>query len=161
MGSRERRAKVLEAIVRDYVSTREPVGSRSIVERYDLGVSPATIRNDMAALEEAGLIHQPHTSAGRVPTDQGYRQFVDSLDSIKPLSAPERRAVRKLLEGAVDLDDVVERAVRALAQVTRQVAVVQYPSLQRVSLRHRCVTSSLCWLGRGMSFSSSSRKRAE
>jgi heat shock gene repressor HrcA len=127
---------VLEAIVRDYVSTREPVGSRSIVERYDLGVSPATIRNDMAALEEAGLIHQPHTSAGRVPTDQGYRQFVDSLDSIKPLSAPERRAVRKLLEGAVDLDDVVERAVRALAQVTRQVAVVQYPSLQRVSLRH-------------------------
>lgn len=136
MGSRERRAKVLEAIVRDYVSTREPVGSRSIVERYDLGVSPATIRNDMAALEEAGLIHQPHTSAGRVPTDQGYRQFVDSLDSIKPLSAPERRAVRKLLEGAVDLDDVVERAVRALAQVTRQVAVVQYPSLQRVSLRH-------------------------
>ena len=136
MGSSERRAKVLEAIVRDYVSTREPVGSRSIVERYDLGVSPATIRNDMAALEEAGLIHRPHTSAGRVPTDQGYRQFVDSLQSIKPLSPPERRAMRKLLEGAVDLDDVVERAVRALAQVTRQVAVVQYPSLQRVSLRH-------------------------
>lgn len=136
MGSSERRAKVLEAIVRDYVSTREPVGSRSIVERYDLGVSPATIRNDMAALEEAGLIHRPHTSAGRVPTDQGYRQFVDSLESIKPLSPSERRAMRKLLEGAVDLDDVVERAVRALAQVTRQVAVVQYPSLQRVSLRH-------------------------
>ena len=136
MGSSERRAKVLEAIVRDYVSTREPVGSRSIVERYDLGVSPATIRNDMAALEEAGLIHRPHTSAGRVPTDQGYRQFVDSLESIKPLSPSERRAMRKLLDGAVDLDDVVERAVRALAQVTRQVAVVQYPSLQRVSLRH-------------------------
>ena len=135
MGSSERRAKVLEAIVRDYVSTREPVGSRSIVERYDLGVSPATIRNDMAALEEAGLIHRPHTSAGRVPTDQGYRQFVDSLQSIKPLSPPERRAMRKLLEGAVDLDDVVERAVRALAQVTRQVAVVHYPSLQRVSLQ--------------------------
>ena len=136
MGSQERRTRVLEAIVRDYVSTREPVGSRTLVERYGLGVSPATIRNDMAALEEAGLIHQPHTSAGRVPTDQGYRSFVDSLHEIKPLSSPERRAIERLLEGAVDLDDVVQRAVRLLAGITQQVAVVQYPSLQRVSLRH-------------------------
>lgn len=136
MRSDERRTRVLEAIVRDYVSTREPVGSRALVERYGLGVSPATIRNDMAALEDAGLIHQPHTSAGRIPTDQGYRSFVDSLHEIKPLSSPERRAIERLLEGAVDLDDVVQRAVRLLASITHQVAVVQYPSLQKVSLRH-------------------------
>ena len=136
MGTKDRRTRVLKAIVRDYVSAREPVGSRSLVERYDLGVSPATIRNDMAALEEAGLIHQPHTSAGRIPTDQGYRHFVDSLDAVKPLSAPERRAIERALSGAVDLDDVIARAVRALAQITQQAAVVQYPSLQRVSLRH-------------------------
>ena len=105
MGTKDRRTRVLKAIVRDYVSAREPVGSRSLVERYDLGVSPATIRNDMAALEEAGLIHQPHTSAGRIPTDQGYRHFVDSLDAVKPLSAPERRAIERVLSGAVDLDD--------------------------------------------------------
>lgn len=136
MGSEERRARVLEAIVRDYVTTREPVGSRALVERYQLGVSPATIRNDMAVLENEGLVHQPHTSAGRVPTDQGYRSFVNSLHEIKPLSTAERHAIERLLEGAVDLDDVVGRAVRLLAGITRQVAVVQYPSLQKVSLRH-------------------------
>lgn len=136
MGGEERRTRVLEAIVRDYVLTREPVGSRTLVERYRLGVSPATVRNDMAVLENEGLIHQPHTSAGRIPTDQGYRRFVDSLHEIKPLSPAERRAIEQLLEGAVDLDDVVSRAVRLLAGITRQVAVVQYPSLQKVSLRH-------------------------
>lgn len=136
MGTEERRARVLEAIVRDYVTTREPVGSRTLVERYNLGVSPATVRNDMSVLEEAGFIHQPHTSAGRIPTDQGYRQFVDSINGIKPLSLGERRAIKKLLDGAIDLDDAVYRAVRTLAQLTRQVAIVQYPSLQKVSLRH-------------------------
>jgi len=73
----DRRLKVLSAIVTDYVRTREPVGSKALVERYRLGVSPATIRNDMAALEDEGYIHQPHTSAGRVPTQKGYRLFVD------------------------------------------------------------------------------------
>ncbi len=136
MRTEERRAHVLEAIVRDYVATREPVGSRTLVERYRLDVSPATVRNDMAALEEAGLIAQPHTSAGRIPTDRGYRSFVDSLHGIKPLSSPERKAIERLLEGAVDLDDVVTRAVKLLAKFTHQVAVVQYPSLARVSLRH-------------------------
>ena len=131
-----RRAKVLEAIVRDYVSTHEPVASRSLVERHNLRVSPATIRNDMAALEDAGFITQPHTSAGRVPTDAGYRSFVDSLDDIKPLSQAERRAIERLLDGAVDLDDAIAKAVRLLAQLTHHVAVVQYPSLHRSSVRH-------------------------
>ena len=90
MGSEERRTRVLEAIVRDYVSHREPVGSRALVEKYRLGVSPATVRNDMSVLEDEGLIAQPHTSAGRIPTDLGYRTFVNSLQIIEPLS-PDRR----------------------------------------------------------------------
>lgn len=134
--SEDRRLEVLRAIVEDYVQTREPVGSRVLVERHGLNVSPATIRNDMAALEEAGYIAQPHTSAGRVPTDKGYRMFVDRLSRIKPLSPAERRAIHAFLEDAVDLDDVVDRSVRLLAQLTHQVAVVQYPSLRRSALRH-------------------------
>ena len=134
--SEDRRLDVLRAIVEDYVRTREPVGSRVLTERHNLGVSPATIRNDMAALEEAGLIAQPHTSAGRVPTDKGYRLFVDHLATVKPLSQPERHAIEQFLDGAVDLDDVVARAGRLLAELTGQVAVVQYPSLRRSGLRH-------------------------
>ena len=90
----------------------------------------------MAVLEEEGYIRQPHTSAGRVPTDAGYRLFVDRLSRVKPLSPAERRAIERFLIGAVDLDDVVHRTVRLLAQLTRQVAVVQYPSLSRASVRH-------------------------
>ncbi|GHA67009.1 heat-inducible transcriptional repressor HrcA [Streptomyces tendae] len=132
----ERRLKVLRAIVQDYVGTEEPVGSKALTERHNLGVSPATVRNDMAALEDEGFIAQPHTSAGRIPTDKGYRLFVDKLAGVKPMTAPERRAIQNFLEGAVDLDDVVARTVRLLAQLTRQVAVVQYPSLTRSTVRH-------------------------
>jgi len=132
----DRKLAVLRAIVEDYVSTQEPVGSKALVERHKLGVSPATVRNDMAALEEEGFITQPHTSAGRVPTDKGYRLFVDRLSQVKPLSTAERRAIMTLLEGALDLDDVVQRSVRLLAQLTRQVAIVQYPTLSRSTVRH-------------------------
>jgi len=132
----DRKLDVLRAIVEDYVATEEPVGSKALVERHHLGVSPATVRNDMAALEEEGYIHQPHTSAGRVPTDKGYRLFVDKLATLKPMSAAERRAISTLLDGAVDLDDVVQRSVRLLSQLTRQVAIVQYPSLSRSTVRH-------------------------
>jgi heat-inducible transcriptional repressor len=132
----DRKLDVLRAIVEDYVSTQEPVGSKALVERHNLGVSPATIRNDMAALEDEGYIAQPHTSAGRIPTDKGYRLFVDRLSSVKPLSTAERRAIQSFLDGAMDLDDIVTRTVRLLAQLTQQVAVVQYPSLSRSSVRH-------------------------
>ena len=132
----DRKLEVLRAIVEDFVSTNEPVGSRALAERHGLGVSPATVRNDMAALEDEGYITHPHTSAGRIPTDRGYRLFVDRLSSVKPLSPPERRAIQTFLEGAVDLDDVVRRSVRLLSQLTQQVAVVQYPSLSRSSVRH-------------------------
>jgi heat-inducible transcriptional repressor len=132
----DRKLAVLRAIVEDYVSTNEPVGSKSLVDRHNLDVSPATIRNDMAVLEEQGYIVQPHTSAGRIPTDLGYRLFVDRLSGVRPFSAAERRAIETFLAGAYDLDDVVMRTVRLLAQLTRQVAVVQYPSLTRSAVRH-------------------------
>lgn len=132
----ERKLAVLRAIVEDFVHTSEPVGSKALADKHALGVSPATIRNDMAALEEEGLIAQPHTSAGRIPTDAGYRVFVDRLSQVKPLSTPERRAIETFLDSAVDLDDVMQRSVRLLAQLTRQVAIVQYPSLSRSSVRH-------------------------
>ncbi|MBX6371777.1 MAG: heat-inducible transcriptional repressor HrcA [Acidothermus sp.] len=132
----ERKLEVLRAIVEDFVSTNEPVGSKALVERHHLKVSPATVRNDMAALEDEGYIVQPHTSAGRIPTEKGYRLFVDRLSTIKPLSAAERRAIESFLSGAVDLDDIVSRTVRLLAQLTRQVAVVQYPTLDRSAIRH-------------------------
>jgi len=134
--SEERRLAVLRAIVEDYVATEEPVGSKTLVERHGLGVSPATVRNDMAVLEEEGFIHQPHTSAGRVPTDKGYRLFVDRLTSIKPMSIAEKRAITTILDGAVDLDDVVQRSVRLLSQLTHQLAIVQYPTLSTSTVRH-------------------------
>jgi heat-inducible transcriptional repressor len=132
----ERRFEVLRAIVADYVSTKEPVGSKALVDRHNLGVSSATVRNDMAVLEAEGYIAQPHTSSGRVPTDKGYRQFVDRIAEVKPLSTAERRAILEFLESGVDLDDVLRRGVRLLAQLTRQVAIVQYPILSASSVRH-------------------------
>ena len=131
-----RRLEILRAIVDEYVLTQEPVGSKSIAARSGLGISPATIRNEMAVLEDEGLITHPHTSAGRIPTDLGYRVFVDKLATVKPLSGAERRAIETFLEGALDLDDVVLRTVRLLADVTKQVAVVQYPSMVKSRVRH-------------------------
>ncbi|SPT54839.1 heat-inducible transcriptional repressor HrcA [Schaalia odontolytica] len=133
--AQNRRLDVLRAIVTQYVATREPVGSKAIAAG-GLGVSSATIRNDMAVLEEAGLIYQPHTSAGRVPTDRGYRVFVDRLAELKPMSGPERAALETFLSESVDIDDVVERSVRLLAQVTHQVALVQYPVARARLLKH-------------------------
>jgi heat-inducible transcriptional repressor len=136
MPTEDRKLEVLRAIIEDFIATNEPVGSKTLAERHNLGVSPATIRNDMALLEEEGLIAQPHTSAGRIPTDAGYRLFVDRLTELKPLSTAEKRAIHTFLDGAADLDDVLHRAVRTLAQLTRHVAVVQYPSLSRSRVRH-------------------------
>ena len=137
MGSADdRRFEVVRAIVADFVATKEPIGSKSLVERHNLGVSSATVRNDMAVLEAEGYIAQPHTSSGRIPTEKGYREFVDRIDNVKPMSGPERRAILTFLESGVDLDDVLRRAVRLLAQLTRQVAIVQYPTLSASTVRH-------------------------
>ncbi|MGP9616598.1 heat-inducible transcriptional repressor HrcA [Arthrobacter sp. AOP36-A1-22] len=131
-----RRLEVLRAIVEDYVHSREPVGSKALVERHRLGVSAATIRNDMSALEEEGLIIAPHTSSGRIPTEQGYRYFVDQIDAVRPLSTAESRAIHRMLEGTNDLDEVLERTVRLLSQLTNQVAVLQVPQFSDATVRH-------------------------
>ncbi len=132
----ERGLQVLRAIVQDYVATHEPVGSRTIVDRYSFGVSAATIRNDMAQLEDEELIAAPHTSSGRVPTDKGYRVFVDHLAQLRPLSAAQRTAIESFLAEPADLDDLMARTVRVLTQLTGQVALAQYPSFARAHLTH-------------------------
>ncbi|MCR2765167.1 heat-inducible transcriptional repressor HrcA [Microbacterium sp. zg.B48] len=132
----DRGLQVLRAIVQDFVDTREPVGSKAIVERHAFGVSAATIRNDMALLEDEELIAAPHTSSGRVPTDKGYRVFVDHLAEVRPLSPAQRSAISAFLDGPGDLDDVLARTVRALTQLTGQVAIVQYPSFARATISH-------------------------
>jgi len=132
----ERGLQVLRAIVQDYVETHEPVGSRSIVDRYSFGVSAATIRNDMALLEDEELIAAPHTSSGRVPTDKGYRVFVDHLAQLRPLSVAQRTAIESFLTAPSDLDDLMVRTVRVLTQLTGQVALAQYPSFARAHLTH-------------------------
>ncbi|MET4782307.1 heat-inducible transcriptional repressor HrcA [Glaciihabitans sp. UYNi722] len=132
----ERGLDVLRVIVQDYVASREPVGSKSIVDRHSFGVSAATIRNDMALLEEEELIAAPHTSSGRIPTDKGYRVFVNQLADLRPLTSAQRTAIETFLGQSADLDEVLGRTVRLLSQLTHQVALVQYPSLTRSRIRH-------------------------
>lgn len=132
----ERGLEVLRAIVHDYVSSREPVGSKAIAERYQFGVSSATIRNDMAALEEEHLIAAPHTSSGRVPTDAGYRLFVDHLAQTRVLSSSSRSGIERFLGESDDFNDLLVRTVRTLAQLTNQVAVVEYPTLGTACVQH-------------------------
>ncbi|MFD6055290.1 heat-inducible transcriptional repressor HrcA [Agromyces sp. NPDC060279] len=132
----DRGLAVLRAIVQDYVASREPVGSKTIVERHAFGVSAATIRNDMALLEEEELIAAPHTSSGRIPTDKGYRVFVDQLSELRPLSQAQRHAIETFLGESSDLDELLARTVRLIAQLTNQLAVVQYPSFANSRVRH-------------------------
>lgn len=133
---RSRRMMVLRAVVEDYIRTHEPVGSATIAKHYHLGVSSATIRNDMSALEEEGYLVQPHTSAGRIPTERGYRYFVNGVAEFLPLSAAQRRATRNFLHGSVSLQDTLQRSARLLAKITGQVALVASPALSRCRVRH-------------------------
>lgn len=134
--TQSRRMLVLRAVVEDYIRSQEPVGSTTLTRDHELGVSSATIRNDMAALEDEGYLIQPHTSAGRIPTEKGYRYFVDRLATVVPLSEAQRRGINSFLSGSVNLQDTLQRAARLLAQITGQVAVVAAPSLSKSTLRH-------------------------
>ncbi len=125
-----RKAQVLRAVVRDYIRTGEPVGSGALTKRYRLGVSAATIRNEMAALEELGYLAQPHTSAGRVPTDLGYRFFVDTLPQLPELSEPQQQAISSSIdEHLSDLEDLMRRTAQVLSRLTPYAAVALSPSL--------------------------------
>ena len=134
--TQSRRMLVLRAVVEDYIRSQEPVGSTSLTRDHDLGVSSATIRNDMSALEDEGYLIQPHTSAGRVPTEKGYRYFVDRLATVVPLSEAQRRGINSFLSGSVSLKDALQRSARLLSEITGQVAVVASPSLAKATLRH-------------------------
>ncbi|MCI1901672.1 MAG: heat-inducible transcriptional repressor HrcA [Bifidobacteriaceae bacterium] len=133
--SQDRRMLVLRAVVEDYIRTQEPVGSGAVTKDFPLHVSSATVRNDMAALEEEGYLVQPHTSAGRVPTEKGYRFFVDRLVKVVPLSPAQQRGIESFFTQSVSLEDTLRRAARLLAQITGQVAVVASPSIVKSHLR--------------------------
>ena len=139
----DRRQRVLAALIEEYVARALPVGSRTLTERYALGVSPATVRNELSALEEEGYISQPHTSAGRIPTDFGYRTFVDALiaDGLVAPGEEHRRHVQELRSCAQELDSLMERTSAALARMTDCLSIVLAPSVMSLSIRQITLVS--------------------
>lgn len=139
----DRRQRVLAALIEEYVARALPVGSRTLTERYSLGVSPATVRNDLSALEDAGYITQPHTSAGRVPTDAGYRAFVDDLLSggLAWEETPHQDVVDQLRATATELDALIEQTSATLARLTDCLSVVVAPSLVAARIRQVSLVS--------------------
>lgn len=130
-----RKLRILSAIVTEFVAKGEPVGSKSVVDVAKLDVSAATVRNEMAELEERGYITQPHTSAGRIPTDRGYRRFVDELKANTTVDAPQRELVEELLGSAKDVEDLLARTSSVLSQLTRLVSLVIAPAFDATQLR--------------------------
>ena len=134
----ERDRRVLQAIITDYIQTAQPVGSRIVSKKYKMGLSPATIRNVMADLEELGFLIQPHTSAGRVPTDKAYRFFVDTILSMRKLNLEEKGNIEKglLLEGDPDINEVMKRASHLLSLLSKQTGVVLAPRFGSKIFKH-------------------------
>lgn len=131
-----RKQQILQAVVEDYISTAEPVGSRTLARKYRLGLSPATIRNEMADLEEAGYLDQPHTSAGRVPSDKGYRYYVDCLLEMQGLSPGERQRIEEDLSSHREGAYLVQTAARLMAELAPYAVLAVMPGLNRSRLRH-------------------------
>ncbi len=133
----ERERQVLEAVIRSYVETAEPAGSRALTRRFRLGVSPATIRNTMADLEEKGFLSHPHTSAGRVPTDKAYRVYVDSLMRVTELAPADReRLVGGIAKGSSAIEAILRRAAQSLGVLTQELGVALGPRLDQIVLQH-------------------------
>ena len=131
-----RKKEVLHAIVDDYVSTNEPVGSKSLIERHNFQVSSATLRNDMAELEHMGLIEKPHTSAGRIPSDKGYREYVNSLMTIEELTPQEQREIEKRIDSSVDeVTELIKNATLTLSETTGFVSLAMSPRLRKSFLK--------------------------
>ncbi|MGL5615389.1 MAG: heat-inducible transcriptional repressor HrcA [Sarcina sp.] len=128
----DRKLKILHAIIRDYISTGEPVGSRTIAKKYNLGISPATVRNEMADLEEMGLLEQPHTSAGRIPSSKGYRLYVDRIMEVEKLSSEEEKVIRdQMLKNEYELNTLIHQASTLLSDLTKLTCIVNTKSLKR------------------------------
>jgi heat-inducible transcriptional repressor len=133
----ERDRKVLQAIIRDYIQTAQPVGSRIISKKSQMGLSPATIRNVMSDLEEMGFLVQPHTSAGRVPTDRAFRFYVDSILNMRRLSSAEREKIEKSLqEENLDINEIMKRASHMLSLLSKQTGVVLAPRFGSKIFKH-------------------------
>lgn len=133
----ERKRLVLRAIIDSYIETAEPVGSRTIARKHDLGVSSATIRNEMADLEETGYLQQPHVSAGRIPSDKGYRFYVDALVEPHTFSLSEFQKIQKEIIGSqLSLERSILEAARLLALLTQSVSVVVAPSTDQLVFKH-------------------------
>lgn len=133
----ERNKKILEAIIEDYIVTAEPVGSRAVTRRHGLALSPASVRNVMADLEEMGFLASPHTSAGRVPTDKAYRFYVDSLLTVRRIDKPERELIRKQYNAAGrDIGAILHETSRMLSSVSRYTGIVLAPRFSSTIFRH-------------------------
>ncbi len=131
----EREKNILRYIIQQFVLTASPVGSRNIARKYELGISPATVRNIMSDLEESGFINHPHTSAGRIPTDKGYRTYVDSLMKLEKLHETEAGMINKSLASTVpDTDELLRVTSKLLSSITKQLAAVTYPKVDSGTL---------------------------
>jgi len=133
----ERKRKILQAIIHDYITTAEPIGSRTIARKYDLGVGPATIRNEMADLEVLGYLEQPHTSAGRVPSAKGYRFYVDALLAPTQLSANDISLIRNWYDTKVkSMDEIFLETAKVLSRMTRNVSLVVAPQFGHAAFKY-------------------------
>ena len=133
----ERKEDILIVVIQSYLATGMPVGSRAVSDNHKLGLSPATIRNEMAELEEIGYLNQPYTSAGRIPTDKGYRYYVDCLMRIKRITKKEIERIereyiaeRKKLESAVTLEEIMGRVSQALSNLTNYTGLALFPEIR-------------------------------
>jgi heat-inducible transcriptional repressor len=131
----DREKNILRYIIQQFILTASPVGSRNITKRYDLGISPATVRNIMSDLEDSGFIGHPHTSAGRIPTDKGYRFYVDSLMDVEKLKGPEKNMISRQLDYKnIDATELFRITSSILSNITRQLALVTYPKMETATL---------------------------
>ncbi|MDR1689057.1 MAG: heat-inducible transcriptional repressor HrcA [Clostridiales bacterium] len=133
----DRKIKILEAIINDYVATAEPIGSRTIVKKYDLGISSATVRNEMSDLEDLGLIIQPHASSGRIPSDKGYRLYVDSLMRYRELTDEEGSFLRDIISNNINqIDYLMKETAKAISVLTNYTAIISEPQVKTAKIRH-------------------------
>ena len=133
----QRKLEILKAIISDYVNTGEPVGSRTLAKKYDLGISPATIRNEMSDLEEMGFLEQPHTSAGRVPSSRGYRVYVDQLMERGEASSTEIAMIENqiLSMASYQIDSIIRQTAQMLSQLTNLAIITKKPSTRYAQIR--------------------------
>ena len=135
LGARKR--LILQAIIEDYVNTAEPVGSRTLSKKATLNISPATIRNEMSDLEDMGLIEQPHTSSGRIPSDKGYRYYVDTIMEQETINVSQDAIIKQeFMDTMGEIDHLVKQASRILSKLTQYTSIIMTPQLKKTSLKH-------------------------